>query len=128
MAELTDQVAQERRARRGRARTSPGVWRHLPGNEQVDLATVVFIEGEALVNLRFRDIREAVFPQRINRFAVLHQANDIVDCDSGPFNNGVPAPDVYRAHDMAIGFRGRTHTWMVRHASTGVNDEGSQCW
>ena len=61
----------KRPARRGRARTSLRSERHLPGNEQIDLPSVVFIIGEALVNLRSGELREAVGCQRVDRFATL---------------------------------------------------------
>jgi hypothetical protein len=42
--------------------------------------------GEALVNLRFGELREAVRPQRIHRFAILKQADDVVDGNPRTFH------------------------------------------
>ena len=79
MAKLLESKSSGRRARRGPAKTSLRRQRHLSGHEQVDLSSVVFIVGQALVNLRSGKLREAVCPQRVNRFAILKQADDIVD-------------------------------------------------
>jgi hypothetical protein len=40
---------------------------------------MVFIVGKALVNLRSGQLWEAVCRQCVNRFAILKQANDVVD-------------------------------------------------
>ena len=44
------------------AGTSRRSQRHLPGNEQVDLPSMVLIVGKALVNLGSGELREAVCP------------------------------------------------------------------
>jgi hypothetical protein len=48
---------------------------HLPGNQQIDLTPVVFIVGEAFVNLRSGQLREAVCRHRIDSLAILKQAD-----------------------------------------------------
>ncbi len=113
------------RAGRGQARTSIRSRRHLPGNEQVDLSSVVFIVGEALVNLRSGELREAVCRQRVYRFAILKQANDVVDGNPGTFHDRVPTPHARGTNDVTIGLRDRAHTWMVRSPSRRVNCAGS---
>ncbi|SPF54348.1 hypothetical protein SBA4_6330014 [Candidatus Sulfopaludibacter sp. SbA4] len=80
---------------------------------------MVFIVGKTLVNVRSGELREAVCPQRVNRFAILKQANDVVDSNPGTFHNGVPTPHARRTHDVTIGLRDRAHTWMVRLPSQG---------
>src|SRR5260370_38504323 len=82
---------------------------------------MVFIIGKALVNLRSGQLREAVCRQCIDRFAILKQANDVVDGDPGTFHYRVPAPHARRTDDVAIGLRDRVHTWMVRRRPQGVN-------
>lgn len=109
------------RARRCRAETSLRRQRHLSGHEQVDLSPVVFIVGKALIDLRSGELREAVCPQRVNGFAILKQADNIVDGNPGTFHRGVPTAHARRANDVAICLRDRSHTWMVRLASQCVN-------
>ena len=83
------------------------------GNEQVDLATVVFVAGEAFVNLRLRQGGEAVVPQRIDSFTILEQANHVMDANSGAFCNGVTAWNPGGMDDVAVGCGGGTHNWRV---------------
>ncbi len=66
--------------------------------------------GKALVNLGSGELREAVCPQRVNRFAVLEQANYVVDGNPGSFNYGVPTPHARGTYDITIGLRDRAHT------------------
>lgn len=56
---------------------------HLPRNLQIDLSPVIFIAGEAFVNLRSGRLREAVYLHSVNCLAILKQANDIVHRQSG---------------------------------------------
>jgi hypothetical protein len=87
-----------RRARRGRAGTSLRSRRHLPGNEQIYLSSVVLIVGKAFVNLRSGEWREAVFPLRVDCFAILKQADDVVDGNPGTFHYRVPTPHARSNH------------------------------
>ena len=57
--------------------------RHLAGNEQVDLSTVVFVVGKALVNLSACELREGFRRQHVHTFAILKQSNNVMDTNSG---------------------------------------------
>ena len=79
---------------------------------------MVFIVGEAFVNLRSGQLREAVRLYRIDCLAILKQADDVVHGDAGAFHYGVPAPHARRADDVAICFGNRFHVEMVRFLIT----------
>jgi hypothetical protein len=83
VAEVAQASSSDRRERRGPARTSLRRLRHLPRDKQVDLPSMVFIAGKALVNLRSGKLREALCPQRLKSFTILEQANDVVDGNPG---------------------------------------------
>src|ERR1700689_3313783 len=103
-----------RRGRHDRAGTSLRSRGHLPGNEQVDLSPVVFIPGEAFVNLSSGQLRKAVYPQGVNSLAILKQADDVVHGNPGVFYYRIPAPYARRTDNVTVGFRNRVHTGMVR--------------
>jgi hypothetical protein len=93
MSERFEQVTQVLGDVVDRAETSLRGLCHLAGHEKVDFASVIFIIGETLVNLRPSELREAVRYQRINRLAVLEQADDVVDANSSAFDYCVAAAD-----------------------------------
>ena len=82
---------------------------------------MVFIVGEAFVNLRSGQLRKAVCPQRVNSLAILKQADDVVHGNPGALYYGVPTPHTRRTDYVTVGFRNRVHTGMVRFPSWGVN-------
>ena len=82
----------------------------MPGNKDVDLSPVIFIAGEAFVNLRSGQLREAVYPHRVNGLAVLKQSDDVMNGSSGTFHCGVPAPHASGTDDVTTGFRNRGQT------------------
>ncbi len=89
---------------------------------------VVFIVGQALVDLGSGELREAVHRQGVDCFAVLEEADDIVDADSGAFHDRVATAHPCRADAIAVGFRGRFHALMLRFAYPSVNaDHVARC-
>jgi hypothetical protein len=64
----------------------------LPGNEQVDFTAVVFIIGEAFVNLSSGQLRETVCPHRVDCLAIPQQADNVVNGNPGILHNGIPTP------------------------------------
>jgi len=65
---------------------------------------VVFIVGEALIDLGSGELREAVRRQSVDCFAVLEQTDDVVDADSRAFDCRMATPHARRADDVAVGF------------------------
>ena len=63
---------------------------------------------------------------RFNRFAILEQANDVVNRNSGAFYDGIATPHPRRADDVTISFRDRSHNLMLRFAPRSVN-AGQDC-
>ncbi len=82
---------------------------------------MVFIVGQALVDLGSGELREAVHRQSVDCFAVVEEADDIVDADSGAFHDRVATPHPCQADDIAVGFRSRFHALMLRFACPSVN-------
>jgi len=68
------------------------IMRHLTGNEQVDLSTVVFVVGKTLVNLSACELWEGFRRQRVHAFTILEQSNHIVDTNSGALDYRIAAP------------------------------------
>src|ERR1700689_2866682 len=101
-----------RRGRHDRAGTSLRSRGHLPGNEQVDLSPVVFIVGEAFVNLSSGQLRKAVCPQRVDSLAILKQSDDVVHGNPSTLDDGVSTPHACRTDNVTVGFRNRVHTRM----------------
>src|SRR5450432_3667378 len=69
-------------------------------------------------------LREAVRPQRVNRLAILEQANYVVNGNPGSFDYGVPTPHACGTDDVTIGLGDRAHTRMVRPPFTKCQPPG----
>jgi hypothetical protein len=53
----------------------------LAGNEQIDLFPMILVVSEAGINLSPRKVWKTVQEQRIDRFAILKEANNIMNAD-----------------------------------------------
>jgi hypothetical protein len=73
----------------------------LPRDQQIDFATVIFVIGEALVNLRASNIGKTV-RDRIDCFAVLQKGDHVVHTDACSFDPRVTAANSLCLHDIAI--------------------------
>ena len=82
---------------------------HLAGDQQIYLAAMIFIIGQAFVDLSFREVRKTPRRQRIDRLSRLKKPNDIVNANSRILHSCVSAPDTGRPNDVAVGLRNRTH-------------------
>src|SRR4029077_4913431 len=87
----------------------------LPRDQQIDFATVIFVIGEALVNLRASNIGKTV-RDRIDCFAVLQKADHVVNTDACSFDPRVTAANSLCLHDVAI-VRRRFHLAGLYHSS-----------
>ena len=72
------------------------------GEQKIDLVPVIFVIGEAFVNLRFGEAGEAGDEDAVHRFAILQQANDVVDANPSAFNDGKPGAKAGSACDVTI--------------------------
>ena len=93
---------QGRRERPGREGISLVSGRHLPRNKQVNLSSMIFVVGEAFVNLSARNVREAAFDKRIDCLAVLNEANDVMHADARSLDDWCSTADAGFAHDVPI--------------------------
>jgi hypothetical protein len=73
--------------------TSLGSLGHLASDEQIDLAPMVFIVGEAFVNLGLGEIRKTLRRYRIDRLSCLKKPDDVVNADSRTFHSRISAPN-----------------------------------
>jgi hypothetical protein len=81
----------------------------LAGDQQIDLAAMVFIIGEALIDLRLREVRETLRRQGVEGLTGLKKSNNVVNTDPCAFHSCISAPDARRPNDVAIGFRNCAH-------------------
>jgi hypothetical protein len=75
---------------------------HLSRNEHVNLAPMIFIKGEAFVNLRTGNTREATTNYRFDRFAVLEQPNNVMDSNACSFDDRRSATDPRLPRQVAV--------------------------
>ena len=70
-------------------------------NQKINLATMIFIVGEAFVNLSARDLRKTIW-KRVDRFTVLQKTDHIVNADAGSFDRCRAAANVSIFHNVAV--------------------------
>src|SRR5262245_60475186 len=99
-----------------RKRTRLSLWLgQLPRDQQIDFATMIFVISQALVNLRATNIGKTV-RDGIDCFAVLQQADHVVNTDACSFDPRVTAANSLCLHDVAIVCR-RIHLAELYHSS-----------
>lgn len=75
--------------------------RHLSRDQEINFTTVIFVVGKAFVNLRASNLRETS-RKRIDRFAILEQADNIVDANPSALNASCAAADFGVFRDVAV--------------------------
>lgn len=73
------------------------------GHEQVNLAAMVLVVGQTLVNLRPGQIRKAAGNKRVDGFAVLQQTHDIMHSNAGAFDDRASGADSGKIDQITIG-------------------------
>jgi hypothetical protein len=85
---------------------------HLSRDQEINFTTVIFIVSKAFVNLRASNLRETS-RKRIDCFAILEQAHDIVDSNPRALNASGATVDPGIFRDVAVGRGLNGHIRMV---------------
>ncbi|HTR77633.1 MAG TPA: hypothetical protein VMH39_05970, partial [Gemmatimonadaceae bacterium] len=82
------------------------LWRRLSSHQQVNLAAVILIIGEAFIHLSPRKIGETMLAHdAVHSLAVLEQADHVVDTDARALHAGGAAAYATRPDNVAVGGR-----------------------
>ena len=76
--------------------------RHLPSDEEINLAPMILIVRQTLVDLRFGEVGEAGHEDAVHCFAVLEQTNDVMDADARAFDDGITAASARPSRDVSV--------------------------
>lgn len=83
---------------------------HLLSYKHVDLPAVIFVEGQAFVDLRPRKVgKTAVADHAVHGFTVLQQRDDVVNANTRAFDSGMATANPGGTNDVAIGRRDGVH-------------------
>ena len=74
----------------------------------INFRPMVFVIGEALVNLRLGDAGKTL-DNRVHGFLVLQEANDVVDTNARVLDACMSAPNAGSSGYISIGFIDRCH-------------------
>lgn len=85
---------------------------YLSRDQEIYFTAVIFIIGKAFVDLRASNLRETS-RKRIDRFAILEQADNIVDAHPSFFNVSCAAADAGVYGNVAVRGRLNRHIRMV---------------
>lgn len=75
----------------------------MTGDQHINLTPMVLVISQTLIHLRAGQVWKAPSNDRVHGFAILEQANDIVDSNPSTLNDGVAAAHAGLAADVAVG-------------------------
>jgi hypothetical protein len=75
---------------------------HVTGHEDVNFSAMIFVVGEAFVNLGARQRGEAVGNDRLDRLTCLQKGNHIMHADASALDDGLAAANARDIGDVAI--------------------------
>src|SRR5439155_27211351 len=87
---------------------------------QVNLAAMVLVVRETFVHLGFRQRRQAAAGDTVHCFAILQEADHIVDTDTSALHARVTISHVRRSNDVAIGPRNLAAHGLILRPMEGV--------
>ena len=93
----------------------------MAGNQEVYLATVVFVIREALENLGARKLWKAVLSEGVDSLAVLEQADHVMYPNTRTFDGGVATAYAGGTDNVAVALGDGLHIQMVVGTSEAVN-------
>ena len=96
------------RGYRDRERNSRPGFRHLTGDQMVNLGPVILVVGEAFIDLCAGDSRKGL-RHGVHGLAVLQQPDDVMHADTRAFEARVSASDAGSFSEVTIGFRDGCH-------------------
>ena len=70
---------------------------------------MIFIVGQAFVNLGFCKAWEAGRDNALHGLSVLQEADDVMNSNAGAFDEGVDAANTRSSTNIAVDFGGRAH-------------------
>lgn len=81
---------------------------HLPGNQQVNHRAMIFVIGEAFIDLRASQVRKTA-RDRVHRLAILQKPYDVMDTNARSFNARLPTAGSFLGDDVTISGRRSLH-------------------